>query len=165
MTNNVRMVQKQIKSFNKALSRAKAKGVLKDVLDPINDLIDYDRMTHQMYAKAGKGYLESLTPEELLAYSADIEYARELIDVGTRATKLNIEGAKDPISFLWKMFDELKAAGLAFYSEQVKSVEKGDVNISWREMASIMDKYLNKPDFLLEDVDKWWKAQTGLEPK
>lgn len=163
MNNNVKMVQSQIKSFNKALSRAKAKGSTSDVLDNINDLIDYDRMTHKMFAKAGKGYLESLTPEELLAYSADIEYARELIDVGNWAYKLDIEGAKDPITLMWKMFDELKAKGLGFDSDQVKAVEKGDVNISWKEMAGVMYKYLNDPDFLLEDVDNWWNKQTGLE--
>ena len=116
MENNVKMVQAQIKAFNKALSRAKAKGSLTDVLNNINDLIDYDRMTHKMFAKAGKGYLESLTPEELLAYSADVEYAKELIDVGNWAKKVDISGASDPVSFLWKMFDTLKAAGLAFYS-------------------------------------------------
>lgn len=163
MENNVKMVQTQIKAFNKALSRAKAKGSLTDVLDNINDLIDYDRMTHKMFAKAGKGYLESLTPEELLAYSADVEYAKELIDVGNWAKKVDISGASDPVTFLWKMFDTLKAAGLAFYSEQVKAVEKGDVNISWREMAKVMFKYLHDPEFLLEDVDNWWKEQTGLE--
>lgn len=163
MNNNVKMVQSQIKSFNKALSRAKAKGSTSDVLDNINDLIDYDRMTHKMFAKAGKQYLESLTPEELLAYSADIEYARELIDVGNWAYKLDIEGAKDPITLMWKMFDELKAKGLGFDSDQVKAVEKGDVNISWKEMAGVMYKYLNDPDFLLEDVDNWWDKQTGLE--
>lgn len=163
MNNNVKMVQSQIKSFNKALSRAKAKGSTSDVLDNINDLIDYDRMTHKMFAKAGKQYLESLTPEELLAYSADIEYARELIDVGNWAYKLDIEGAKDPITLMWKMYDELKAKGLGFDSDQVKAVEKGDVNISWKEMAGVMYKYLNDPDFLLEDVDNWWNKQTGLE--
>lgn len=163
MNNNVKMVQSQIKSFNKALSRAKAKGSTSDVLDNINDLINYDRMTHKMFAKAGKQYLESLTPEELLAYSTDIEYARELIDVGNWAYKLDIEGAKDPITLMWKMFDELKAKGLGFDSDQVKAVEKGDVNISWKEMAGVMYKYLNDPDFLLEDVDNWWNKQTGLE--
>ena len=45
--------QKQIKAFNKALSRAKQKGTVLSVLDGINELIDYERMTHKTYAKAG----------------------------------------------------------------------------------------------------------------
>ena len=81
MNDDVRMVQKQIKAFNKALSRAKAKDSIISVMDGINELIDYERMTHKMYAKAGKGYLESLSHEELLAYSADIEKAKELARV------------------------------------------------------------------------------------
>ena len=96
MTNNVQMVQRQIKTFNKALSRAKKKGSIDFVLDGINELIDYDRMTRKMFAKAGKTYLESLSPEELLAYSADIERAKELIEVANTSYLLDIEGVKDP---------------------------------------------------------------------
>ena len=163
MTNNVEMVQKQIKAFNKALSRAKKSGTTSDVIENINNLIDYDRMTHKLFAKAGTGYLESLSPEELLAYSSDIEDAKELILVGNWASKLNIAGASDPKAFLWKMHTELKDKGLMFPSEQVKSVVDGEVEVSWKEMAKVMEKYLNDPDFLLEDVENWWYAQTGLE--
>lgn len=160
---NVPDVQKQIKAFNKALSRAKAKGSVKDVLANINNLIDYDRMTHKMYAKAGKGYLESLSAEELLAYSSDIEDAKELIEVGNWASKLNIAGATDPMAFLWKMCDELKAKGLPFDSDQIKAIQKGEVDVDWREMARQMEKYMNDPDYLLSDVEEWWEKATGLE--
>ena len=160
---NVPDVQRQIKAFNKALSRAKAKGSTKDVLNNINNLIDYDRMTHKMYAKAGKGYLESLSAEELLAYSSDIEDAKELIEVGNWASRLNIEGASDPMAFLWKMCDELKAKGLPFDSDQIKAIQKGEVDVDWREMARQMEKYMNDPDYLLSDVEEWWEKATGLE--
>lgn len=160
---NVPDVQKQIKAFNKALSRAKAKGTTKDVLNNINNLIDYDRMTHKMYAKAGKGYLESLSAEELLAYSSDIEAAKELIEVGNRASRLNIAGATDPMAFLWKMYDELKAKGLPFDSDQIKAIQKGDVDVNWREMANQMEKYMKDPDYLLSDIEEWWEKATGLE--
>lgn len=160
---NVPYVQRQIKAFNKALSRAKAKGSTKDVLNNINDLIAYDRMTHKMYAKAGKGYLESLSDEELLAYSSDIEDAKELIEVGNWASRLNIEGASDPMAFLWKMCDELKAKGLPFDSDQIKAIQKGEVDVDWREMAKQMEKYMNDPDYLLSDVEEWWEKATGLE--
>ena len=160
---NVPDVQKQIKAFNKALSRAKAKGTTKDVLNNINNLIDYDRMTHKMYAKAGKGYLESLSAEELLAYSSDIEDAKELIEVGNWASKLNIAGASDPMAFLWKMCDELKAKGLPFDSDQIKAIQKGEVDVDWRDMAKQMEKYMNDPEYLLSDVEEWWEKATGLE--
>lgn len=160
---NVPDVQRQIKAFNKALSRAKAKGTTKDVLNNINNLIDYERMTHKMYAKAGKGYLESLSAEELLAYSSDIEDAKELIEVGNWASKLNIAGATDPMAFLWKMCDELKAKGLPFDSDQIKAIQKGEVDVDWREMAHQMEIYMNDPDYLLSDVEEWWEKATGLE--
>ena len=160
---NVLQTQKQIKAFNKALSRAKAKGSVKDVLAKINNLIDYERMTHKMYAKAGKRYLESLSVEELLAYSSDIEDAKELIEVGNWASKLNIEGASDPMAFLWKMCDELKAKGLPFDSDQIKAIQKGEVDVDWREMAKQLEKYMNDPYYILSDVEKWWKETTGLE--
>lgn len=160
---NVPDVQRQIKAFNKALSRAKAKGTTKDVLTNINNLIDYERMTHKMYAKAGKKYLESLSAEELLAYSSDIEDAKELIEVGNWASKLNIAGATDPMAFLWKMCDELKAKGLPFDSDQIKAIQKGEVDVDWREMAHQMEKYMNDPDYLLSDVEEWWEKAIGLE--
>lgn len=163
MTNNVMMVQKQIKTFNKALSRAKTKGSLTSVLDGINELIDYDRMTHKMYAKAGKKYLESLSPEELLSYSADIERAKELIDIGNTSYLLDIEGAKDPKALLWKLYDALDKAGLAFDSEQVHDVAEGKTNISWKDMAFQMQKYKTNENYGLSDVQKWYDSQLGLE--
>ena len=163
MNNNVRMVQTQIKSFNKALSRAKAKGSLDFVLDGINDLIDYERMTHKMYAKAGKVFLESMPYEELLAYSADIERAKELIEVGNTAYLLDIEGAKDPKSLLWKMYDALDKAGLAFDSEQVHDVAEGKTTISWKDMAKQMYRYKTDEDYGLSEVQEWYDKQVSLE--
>lgn len=163
MNNNVSMIQKQIKTFNKALSRAKAKGSLTSVLDGINELIDYDRMTHKMFAKAGKRYLESLTPEELLAYSADIERAKELIEVGNTSYLLDIEGAKDPKALLWKLYDALDKAGLAFDSEQVHDVAEGNSPISWKDMANQMQKYKSDENYGLSDVQKWYDEQLSLE--
>lgn len=163
MNDDVRMVQKQIKAFNKALSRAKAKDSIISVMDGINELIDYERMTHKMYAKAGKGYLESLSHEELLAYSADIEKAKELIDIGNYSYLLDIEGAKDPKALLWKLYDALDKAGLAFDSDQVHEVAEGDSTISWKDMAKQMYKYKTDENYGLSDVQKWYDAQISLE--
>ena len=163
MTNNVQMVQRQIKTFNKALSRAKKKGSIDFVLDGINELIDYDRMTHKMFAKAGKNFLESLSPEELLAYSADIERAKELIKVGNTSYLLDLEGVNDPKALLWKLYDSLDKAGLAFDSDQVKDVAEGNTPISWKDMASQMQKYKTDENYGLSDVQKWYDFQLGLE--
>lgn len=163
MDNDVRMVQKQIKAFNKALSRAKQKGTVLSVLDGINELIDYERMTHKTYAKAGTKYLESLEHEELLAYSADIERARELIDIGTYSSMLDIDGAKDPKALLWKLYDALDKAGLAFDSDQVKETVDGENGINWKDMAKQMVKYKNNENYGLSDVQKWYDSQVALE--
>lgn len=163
MDNDVLMVQKQIKSFNKALSRAKQKDSLISVSDAINELIDYERMTHKMYAKAGKTFLEAMSHEELLAYSADIEKARELIDVGNYSYLLDIDGAKDPKALLWKLYDALDKAGLAFDSEQVHDVAEGVTTISWKDMAQQMYKYKTDENYGLSDVQKWYDSQISLE--
>lgn len=163
MNDDVRIVQKQIKAFNKALSRAKANDSIISVMDGINELIDYERMTHKMYAKAGKGYLESLSHEELLAYSADIEKAKELIDIGNYSYLLDIKGAKDPKALLWKLYDALDKAGLAFDSDQVHEVAEGDSTISWKDMAKQMYKYKTDENYGLSDVQKWYDAQISLE--
>lgn len=163
MNNNVQWIQQQIKTFNKALSRAKTKGSLTSVLDGINELIDYDRMTHKMFAKAGKGYLESLTPEELLAYSADIERAKELIDVGNYSYLLDIEGAKDPKALLWKLYDAADKAGLAFDSDQVHDTAEEKNNISWKDLAKQMYKYIHDENYGLSDFQAWYDEQQSLE--
>ena len=69
----------------------------------------------------------------------------------------------DPLAFLWKMCDELKAKGLPFDSDQIHKIQKGEVDVDWREMAWQMEKYMKDPDYLLGDVEKWWKETTGLE--
>lgn len=78
MDYDVKMVQNQIKAFNKAYSRAQKNDTLTaDYYAAINDLIDYDRMTALSYAKSGTKYLEGMTVEELYAYSSDIKQAKE----------------------------------------------------------------------------------------
>lgn len=163
MDNDVLMVQKQVKAFNKALSRAKKKDSLISVMDAINDLIDYDRMTHKMFAKAGTTFLESMSHEELLAYSADIEKAKELIEIGNYSYLLDIEGAKDPKALLWKLYDALDKAGLAFDSEQVHDTAEGNNSISWKDMAKQMYKYKTDENYGLSDVQKWYDSQISLE--
>lgn len=164
MRNNVEMVQKQIKAFNKALSRAdKASAISGDFYRAINDLIDYERMTKSGYAKAGAKYLENMTPEELLSYSADIEQAKNLVELSSLEFKLDIEGAKDSKSLLWKLYDKLDAAGFAFDSEQVKAVAEGEVNINYKDFAFQMYRYLNDKDYGLSDVQAWFDEQLALE--
>lgn len=162
--NNVQMVQKQIKSFNKAFSRAEKKDSIRgDFYAAITDLIDYDRMTKSGFAKAGAKYLEKMTPEELLSYSSDIEQAKNLLKLSSLEFKLDVEGAKDPKSLLWKLYDKLDAAGLAFDSDQVKAVADGDVNIDYKSFALQMHKYLTDKNYGLSDVQKWFDEQTALE--
>lgn len=162
--NNVDYVQRQVKAFNKALSRAEKAGYISgEAFRSIYDLIDNDRMTISGYGKAGKKFLSEMTPEELLLYSADIQQANELLSVEKMLQELDIESAKDPKGLLWSMYNKLEDAGFAFDSTQVHAVELGDVNISYRSMIQQMNKYLNDPDYGLSDVDKWFKEQSSLE--
>lgn len=164
MENNVRMVQLQIKAFNKALSRAdKADLISGDTYGVISDLIDYDRMTKGGYAKAGAKYLEKMTPDELLSYSADIKQAKDLLELEKTIQMVEIDSASDPKALLWKMHQKLQDAGLAFDSDQVQAVLEGNVNISVRDMALKMNKYLSDKDYGLSDFDEWFNEKAALE--
>lgn len=162
--NNVKMVQNQIKAFNKALSRAdKAASIDGEFLREINDLIDYERMTLKGFAKAGTKYLESMTPEELLSYSSDIQQAKDLIELSNLEFKLDIEGAKDPKALLWKLYDKLDDAGYAFDSDQVKEVADGETKINYRDFALKMHKYLTDENYGYSDFNEWFDSQKALE--
>ena len=160
---NVEMTQLQIKAFNKALSRAdKANLISDDIYAAISDLIDPERMTTSGYGKAGKKYLEKMSPEELLAYGSDIEAAKNLLDISKLSTKLDISEATDPKGLLWRMYQKLEDAGYAFDSDQVRAVVDGEVNVTFKDMALKMNKYLNDEDYGLSDFTEWFNSQASL---
>ena len=66
-------------------------------------------------------------------------------------------------ALLWKLYDSLDKAGLAFDSDQVKDVVDGNTPISWKDMASQMQKYKTDENYGLSDVQKWYDSQLGLE--
>lgn len=163
MNPNIEMVQKQIKSFNKAWSRAAKAGLITGGgLALVNDLVDYDRLTKSGFAKAGKKYLESMTAEQLLAYSADIEDAYDIIKWDKEMSEFEIS-AKDPESLLWKMYNELDAVGQPFDSDDVKDVIDGVYEVGYKEMASKMYKLLKNKDYGLSDFNDWFQSKRGLE--
>lgn len=160
---NVEMTQLQIKAFNKALSRAdKANLISDDIYAAISDLIDPERMTKSGYGKAGKKYLEKMSPEELLAYGSDIEAAKNLLDISKLSTQLDISEATDPKGLLWRMYQKLEDAGYAFDSDQVRAVVDGEVNVTFKDMALKMNKYLNDEDYGLSNFTEWFNSQASL---
>ena len=76
---------------------------------------------------------------------------------------LDINGAKDPKALLWKLYDALDKAGLAFDSDQVKETVDGENGINWKDMAKQMVKYKNDENYGLSDVQKWYDSQVALE--
>lgn len=162
MNNNVRYIQKQIKAFNKYMSR-NLDNISDEVYEAIEDLIDLNRVTASGYAKAGSKYLEEMSPKDLLAYSSDIEEARMLIDFDMLTDEFDIHNAKDPISALWRMVQKLEDEGMPYESSQVKAVEKGETtNIKFKDMMLQMNKLLHDPDYGLSDVKEWWDRNEGL---
>ena len=160
---NVKMVQLQIKAFNKALSRAdKADLISDEIYAAISDLIDPERMTAGGYGKAGIKYLENMTPEELLAYSSDIEQAKNLLELEKLSYTLDISEATDSKALLWKMFQKLQDSGYAFDSEQVRAVADGETNISYKQMAIQMNKYLHEEDYGLSDFTECFNKQNSM---
>ena len=160
---NVTEIQLQIKAFNKALSRAdKANLISDEYYAAISDLIDPERMTKSGFGKAGKKYLESMTPEELLAYSSDIKQAKNLLELESLSFQLDIQGVKDPEGLLWQMYQKLEDAGYAFDSEQVKAVLDGETDVSVKRFALHMNKYLHDENYGLSDFNEWFNSQTSL---
>ena len=163
MNPNVSMVQRQVKAFNKAFSRIEKAGkITGEGLALVTDFIDYERMTQSGYAKAGKKYLESMTEEELLAYSADIEDAYDIIKWDREMSAFEVS-AKDPESLLWKMYNMLDDNGQPFDSDDVKDVIDGVYDVGFKEMASKMYKLLKNKDYGLSDFNDWFQKQRSLD--
>lgn len=163
---NPSQVQKQIKSFNKFMSRNDA-SISDLAYESISDLIignaATSRMTKSGYAKAGIKYLESLSPKELAAYSADIQDARTTIEL-LRSTKdllSDVDVLGDPVSALWKTYDALQDLGQGFDSEQVRDIATGANKKDYKQTIINMVKTLDSK-YGLADWDAWFNSNEGL---
>ena len=159
---NVKAVQRQIRNFNKVYSRA----LNKDILSPkglamVTDLIDYNRTTEAGFGKAGTKYLSSLSNEELLSYSSDIEDAYDIIRWEREMTDFELS-ASDPESLLWKMFDMLELNKVNFNSEDVQDVIDGNTEVGYKEMASKMYRILKDKSYGMADFKEWFEEKRGL---
>lgn len=160
---NLNIIQKQLKAFNKALSRADKAGILSDeIYEAISDLIDPERMTKGGAAKAGKKYLESLESVEVLAYSSDIRAARQLLEIEKMSSVFDVAGNSDTKGFLWKLHQELVDAGMPFDSDQVKAVEDGEKDVSVKDMALHMARYKSDPNYGLFEFNEWFSELPDL---
>lgn len=163
---NIDILQKQIKAFNKAFSRADAaKQLNMDTYDAIMDLIDSERSTKSGYAKAGKKYLEKLSIEELHAYSADIEQAKNLIELQKLRSLIDTEIAEVPDlkGLLWGIRGKLIDKGLGFDSDIIRNVELGKVNTTPRQLVVHMLEYMNNPEYGISDFYEWYDKLPRME--
>lgn len=163
MNPNIKMVQRQIRSFNKAFSRIQSANQLSGQgLALVSDLMDYERMTKSGFAKAGTKYLENMTEEELLSYSADIEDAYDIIKWDKDMSEFELS-ASDPESLLWKMYNLLDLNEVNFDSDDVKDVIDGVYDVGYKEMASKMYKLLKDKEYGMSDFQSWFESKRGLE--
>lgn len=164
--NNVKMVQKQIKAFNKAWSRADSAKVLSmEYNDIISDLVGADRLTKDGYAKAGVKYLQSLSDYQLAALSADIQQAREAIDVAKISDSVDIRDfdISDPKSAIWNMYNKLLDSGYQLDSNQVKSLADGDFQEDTIGVLKEMKKVLTNKNYGLADFSEYFNNLQELE--
>ena len=165
---NIATIQKQIKAFNKAFSRAeKADSLSDDIYAVVSDLIDYDRMTKGGYAMAGSKYLESLSPEELLSYSADIQQAKDLIEMekvlNQFNTDIDLSTMTDPAAALWKLKEDLEMAKYPFDYRYVQQVTSGEKNLSYSDLYKHMLRLLTDDKYNMSDFHKWYTGADGLQ--
>lgn len=161
--NSISEIQRQIKSFNKAYKRAIEKGTLKgDFLATTVDLVDYERMTMQGYAKAGKTYLENLSYKDLLSYSDDIKQAKGIIELVNLSDRIDISGAKDWKSLLWKIYDRIDVHK-SLDSDQIYAVTEGISQIDYKKLALELIKYEKDPNYGQSDFDEWFNEQAGMD--
>lgn len=168
MNQNVSIIQKQIKAFNKALSRAdKAGSISNEAYAQITDLIDWDRMTRGGYAKAGTKYLESLTPEELLAFSSDIKVAKSVIELEKLSSLYDLTYTKDAESILWSMYQKLEDLGMPFDSADYKTIVdrqlSNESTQSMKQLLASLYKYANDPEYGLSDYLADYEAKEGIK--
>lgn len=164
--NNVMMVQRQIKAFNKAWSRADSSNVLSmEYNDIISDLVGADRLTKGGYAKAGVKYLQSLSDYQLAALSADIQQAREAIDVAKISDSVDIRDfdISDPKSAIWNMYNKLLDSGYQLDSNQVKSLADGDFQEDTIGVLKEMKKVLTNKNYGLADFSEYFNNLHELE--
>lgn len=164
--NNVKMVQRQIKAFNKAWSRADSAKVLSmEYNDIISDLVGADRLTKGGYAKAGVKYLQSLSDYQLAALSADIQQAREAIDVAKISASVDIRDfdISDPKSAIWNMYNKLLDSGYQLDSNQVKSLADGDFQEDTIGVLKEMKKVLTNKNYGLADFSEYFNNLQELE--
>ncbi len=155
---NLSEIQKQIKAFNKALSRAdKADSISNQYYEQIMDLIDYSRMTRSGFAKAGTKYLENMSYRDLMAYQSDIKAAKEIVELSVITSELDIEYAPDVKGALWGMYNKLEDEGIGIDSDQVRDVEKGAFD--YRKMLRMMNKLLNDPKYTHGDFAEEWQKE------
>lgn len=163
MNPNIDLVQKQIKAFNRRYERNE-KLIYGDVYESIEGLIDVDRMTKSGYAKAGTKFLESLSPEELLAYSADIERANEYISFEQTFFDFeynrNVPDEDQLKSMLWSFYNKVRDAGKDLPSEQVRQAELG--NIDYRLLMLEANNFLTNPSYGRADFEEAWAKREGL---
>lgn len=164
---NIVNVQKQIKAFNKALSRAESADSISDtVYAAVMDLIDYNRMTEGGYGKAGSKYLESLSPDELLSYSADIQQAKDLIEMEKALSQfdddIDLASMIDPKAALWKLKEDLEDAAFPFSYQYVRDVVEGDKDISFGNLYRHMLKLKNDKDYSMSNFDEWYNSAKGI---
>ena len=166
--NNVSFVQKQVKAFNKALSRADKTGsISNDAYAQITDLIDWDRMTRGGYAMAGTKYLEKMTPEELLAFSSDIKAAKSVIELEKQSSLYDLTYTRDAESILWSMYQKLEDLGMPFDSADYKTiVDRQLSNESTQSLKSLLAglyKYAINPEYGLSDYLADYEAKEGIK--
>jgi hypothetical protein len=164
---NVVNVQKQIKAFNKALSRAESADSISDtVYAAVMDLIDYDRMTQGGYGKAGSKYLESLSPDELLSYSADIQQAKDLLEMekvlNQFDTDIELANMTDPKAALWKLKEDLEAEGFPFDYRYVQQVTSGEKDMGFSNLYKHMLKLYTDKEYNMSDFDEWYNNAEGI---
>ena len=164
--NNVKMVQKQIKAFNKAWSRAESAKVLTmEYNDIISDIVGAERLTKGGYAKAGVKYLQSLSDYKLAALSADIQQAREAIEVAKISESVDIRefDISDPKSAIWNMYNKLLDSGYQLDSDQVKSLADGDFQEDTIGVLKEMKKVLTNKNYGLADFSEYFNNLNELE--
>lgn len=168
--NNLKMVQKQIRAFNKKWSRADSAHVLDmEMNEEIKDLLGTAGFTKAGYVKAGEKYLQSLSEYQLASLSADIQDAAKAIDIARFTQSLDISNIRisDPKSALWSMYNKLIDRGLDLSSSQVKTMEdsilEGKSRYTTLETLKEMNKALNDPEYGVADFADWVSTATELK--
>lgn len=166
-TNEMKLIQKAIKSFNTTMQNtSKYKGIGDSSQGVLDTLIGFNHMTSKGYAKYSKKFLSSMTRSELMQYTADIMEAKKMLENMKELDELVELGSeialKGDRAGLWRVYNELANRGYKLDSEQMHDLITNEETGSITDIVNAIIRVADSSDYGMADLDQWFNNLKGI---